>query len=141
MKSKLHIYTSYVSPMTLDVFVKNNILPIFIIRSIHNSQLIGKYSDTLIHFKDLAPSGELYRARRDGLIGDLEFNKKYVIEMSEINFQDIIKRLDYLASLCGADSVVLLGYGMDYERCHRKLLAELLNASGLLENNIKEIVL
>ena len=141
MKSKLKIYTSYVSPMTLDVIVKHNILPVFIIRSIHNSQLIGQYSDTSIHFKDLAPSTELYRARRDGLISDLEFDKRYIIEMSKINFQDTIKRLDYLASLCGASGVVLLGYGNDYSKCHRRLLSELLNSSGLLENKIKELVI
>ena len=114
MKSKLKIYTSYVSPMTLDAIVKHNILPIFIIRSIHNSQLIGQYSDTSIHFKDLAPSTELFRARRDGLISDLEFDKRYIIEMSRINFQDTIKQLDYLASLCGASCVALLGYVNDY---------------------------
>lgn len=141
MKSKLKIYTSYVSPMTLDIIVKHNILPVFIIRSIHNSQLIGQYSDTSIHFKDLAPSTELYRARRDGLISDLEFDKRYIIEMSKINFQDTIKRLDYLASLCGASGVVLLGYGNDYSKCHRRLLSELLNSSGLLENKIKELVI
>ena len=141
MKSKLKIYTSYVSPMTLDAIVKHNILPIFIIRSIHNSQLIGQYSDTSIHFKDLAPQTELFRARRDGLISDLEFDKRYIIEMSRINFQDTIKRLDYLASLCGASGVALLGYGNDYSKCHRRLLSELLNSSGLLENNIKELII
>ena len=141
MKSKLKIYTSYVSPMTLDEIVKRNILPIFIIRSIHNSQLIGKYSDTSIHFKELSPSSELYRARRDGYIGQLEYKKRYVIEMSEINFQDIIKRLDYLASLCGASGVALMGYGSEYNNCHRKLLSELLNESGLLENEIKELII
>ena len=141
MKSKLNLYTSFVSPMTLDATVKANILPVFIIRSIHNSQLIGQYSDTAIHFKQLAPSTELFRARRDGLITFLEFQKKYVIEMSEINFQDTIKRLDYLASLCNASGVVLMGYGSDYNLCHRKILLELLNSSDLLENVITELVI
>lgn len=141
MKSKLNLYTSFVSPMTLDATVKANILPVFIIRSIHNSQLIGQYSDTAIHFKQLAPSTELFRARRDGLITFLEFQKKYVIEMSEINFQDTIKRLDYLASLCNASGVVLMGYGSDYNLCHRKILSELLNSSDLLENVITELVI
>lgn len=141
MKSKLNLYTSFVSPMTLDATVKANILPVFIIRSIHNSQLIGQYSDTAIHFKQLAPSTELFRARRDGLITFLEFQKKYVIEMSEINFQDTTKRLDYLASLCNASGVVLMGYGSDYNLCHRKILSELLNSSDLLENVITELVI
>ena len=141
MKSKLRIYTSYVSPLTLEVITKNNILPIFIIRSIHNSQLIGKYSDTALHLKSLAPSDMLYRSKRDGIISDLEFKKGYIIEMSRINFQEVVRRLDYLASLSGASGVVLMGYGSSYESCHRKILAELLNGSGLLENDIKELII
>ena len=141
MKSKLKIYTSYVSPLTLEAVIKNNILPIFIIRSIYNSQLIGRYSDTALHFKNLSPSDNLFRNKRDGIISDLEFKKGYIIEMSRVNFHEIIKRLDYLASLSGAAGVVLMGYGSSYESCHRKILAELLNGSGLLENNIKELII
>jgi len=138
MKSKLNIYTSFVSPKTLELFVGLNILPIFIVRSIHNSKLIGMYSDTSIHFKELSPSSALYQARRDGFIGMDEFDKRYIIEMSEVNFQDVVKRLDYLASLCNASAVVLLGYGEDPAFCHRRTLADLLNYSGLLENKIEE---
>ena len=138
MKSKLKIVTSFVSPKTIELFVGANILPIFIVRSIHNSKLIGMYSDTSIHFKELSPSSALYQARRDGIIGMLDFEKRYVIEMSEVNFQDTIKRLDYLSSLCGASGVVLMGYGEDPMFCHRRALADLLNYSDLLENKIKE---
>jgi len=141
MKSKLKVYTSYVSPLTLDTITKNNLLPIFIIRSIHNSQLIGQYSDTAIHFSSLAPSDRLYQDRRDGLIDELEFKKRYVIEVSRLNLHDIVHRLDYLATLCGANGVVLMGYGSSYQSCHRKLLAEILNGSGLLENDIKELII
>lgn len=141
MKSKLRIYTSYVSPLTLETITKNNILPIFIIRSIHNSQLIGKYSDSALHFKILSPSDMLYRNRRDGIISDLEFKKGYIIEMSKVNLQEVVRRLDYLASLSGASGVALMGYGSSYDSCHRKILSELLNGSGLLENDIKELII
>lgn len=141
MKSKLKIYTSYVSPANLQLIVEKNLLPIFIIRSIHNSQLIGKYSDSSIHFKILAPSDQLFRDRRDGKISDLEFKKGYIVEMSRVNFQEVIRRIDYLASLCGASGVVLMGYGQQYDTCHRKTLSELLNGSGLLENSIKELII
>ena len=141
MKSKLNIYTSYVSPTTLRAIVDNNLLPIFIVRSIYNSQLIGRWSDTAIHFKILAPSDKLYQNKRDGKISELDFKKYYVIEMSKINFQDIIKKLDNLANLSGANGVVLMGYGSSYDSCHRKLLSELLNGSGLLENTIKELII
>ena len=141
MKSKLNIYTSYVSPTTLRAIVDKNLLPIFIVRSIYNSQLIGRWSDTAIHFKILAPSDKLYQNKRDGKISELDFKKYYVIEMSKINFQDIIKKLDNLANLSGANGVVLMGYGSSYDSCHRKLLSELLNGSGLLENTIKELII
>lgn len=141
MKSKLKIYTSYVSPMTLRAIVDNNLLPVFVIRSIYNSQLIGRWSDTAIHFKNLAPSDKLFQSRRDGLITELEFKKYYVIEMSRVNFQETIKKLDNLAQLSGANGVVLMGYSSSYESCHRKLLSELLNGSGLLENTIKELII
>lgn len=141
MKSKLKIYTSYVSPLTLKSIIASNLLPIFIVRSIYNSQLIGQYSDTAVHFKILAPSDKLFQNRRDGIISDLEFKKGYVIEMSRVNFQDIIRKLDHLASISGASGVVLMGYGSAYDTCHRKLLSELLNGSGLLENDIKELII
>lgn len=141
MKSKLNIYTSYVSPATLRAIVDNDLLPIFIVRSIYNSQLIGRWSDTAIHFKILAPSDKLYQNKRDGKISELDFKKYYVIEMSKVNFQDIIKKLDNLANLSGAKGVVLMGYGSAYNSCHRKLLSELLNGSGLLENTIKELII
>lgn len=127
--------------MTLRAIVDNNLLPVFVIRSIYNSQLIGRWSDTAIHFKNLAPSDKLFQSRRDGLITELEFKKYYVIEMSRVNFQETIKKLDNLAQLSGANGVVLMGYSSSYESCHRKLLSELLNGSGLLENTIKELII
>ena len=141
MKSGLRIYTSYVSPLTLGVITSKNLLPVFIIRSIYNSQLIGQYSDTAIHFKNLAPSDMLHRNRRDGKISMLEFRKEYIIEMSRVNFQDVIRKLECLARASGASGIVLMGYGSSYCECHRKVLTELLNSSGLLENDIKELII
>lgn len=141
MKSNLRIYTSYVSPLTMEAITGKNLLPVFIIRSIYSSKLIGQYSDTALHFKELAPSDLLYRDHRDGRITDLEYTKGYIIEMSKINFQDIIKKLDYLASLSGASGIVLMGYGNDYSVCHRRVLSQLLNGSGLLEQDIKELII
>lgn len=141
MKSKLKIYTSFVSPRTLDMYVKANLLPIFILRHIGNSELIGKYSRTAIHFVELSPSSRLYQERRDGLISGEEFRKGYTIEISDVNLEEEIRKLEILASLCNASGVVLLGYGTDYHKCHRSTLAGLLNESGLLEEAVKEIIL
>ena len=140
MKSQLEIKTSFVSPITLKLFPEQGYLPIFIIRNIRPSELIGKYSDTSIHFKNLAPSNELFREKRDSIIDFEEFAKRYIIELSDLNLQKIIERFEYLAKLAGARGVVLLGYGSDNKICHRSILASLLNESGLLESRVTEII-
>jgi len=142
MKSNIKIHTSFVSPVTLDLFIRNNYLPIFIIRSIGNSELIGRFSGTAVHFKQLSPSAELFRAKRDLMIDFTEFSKRYIIELSSnIDFQEIIEKLEYLANLSNARGVVLLGYGSDNTKCHRSILAELFNSSGYLENKVTEFIL
>lgn len=139
MKSNLKIYTSYVSPKNLIDIIKNNLLPIFIIRNIKNSKIIGKYSDTAIHFKNLAPSNELYQNRRDRKITREEYEKKYIIELSEqSNFQNIIKKLEQLVKLCHADGVVILDYGSDNKESHRNILSDILNKLDILNYKITE---
>lgn len=140
MSYQLRIVTSYVSPLNLKIFPENGYLPIFIIRSIHNSSLIGKYSGTVVHMKELSPSSELFRAKRDGLIDREEFVKRYIIEMSNINLLDMVNKFNYLASLSGAKGVVLMGYNSDDRECHRSVLKDLLNDTGLLSNHVVELI-
>lgn len=141
MSYQLRIVTSYVSPLNLKIFPENGYLPIFIIRSIHNSSLIGKYSGTVVHMKELSPSSELFRAKRDGLIDREEFVKRYIIEMSNINLLDMVNKFNYLASLSGAKGVVLMGYNSDDRECHRSVLRDLLNDTGLLSNHVVELII
>jgi uncharacterized protein YeaO (DUF488 family) len=139
MKSELRVYTSFVSPKNLIDIINNNLLPIFIIRNIKNSELIGKYSDTVIHFKNLAPSDKLYQTRRDGFITREEYEKRYIIELSkQPNFQNTIKKLEQLSNICNADGVVILDYGSDGKESHRTILADLLNSLDLLTYKITE---
>ena len=141
MKSELKINTSFVSPATLERFRSNNILPIFIVRNIKNSELIGQYSGSPVHLKELSPSNELFRKKRDKAVSIDEFKKLYAIEITErVDLKRIIDKLESLVELSGARSVVLLGYGSDYDSCHRSVLAKILNGSGLLEKPIKELV-
>ena len=140
MKTGLRIYTSFVSPVTLRMVISNELLPIFILRSIHNSELIGKWSGSAVHMAELSPSTELFRARRDGHIGMEEFNKNYVIEISKVNLVKTLKTLETLVKVSGAVGVVLMGYGSDRNLCHRGILADILNDSGFLWNPVKEIV-
>ena len=141
MKSELKINTSFVSPATLERFRCNNILPIFIVRNIENSELIGQYSGSPVHLKELSPSNELFRKKRDKALSIDEFKKLYAIEITErVDLKRIIDKLESLVELSGARSVVLLGYGSDYDSCHRSVLAKILNGSGLLEKPVKELV-
>ena len=141
MKSELKINTSFVSPATLERFRGNNILPIFIVRNIENSELIGQYSGSPVHLKELSPSNELFRKKRDKALSIDEFKKLYAIEITErVDLKRIIDKLESLVELSGARSIVLLGYGSDYDSCHRSVLAKILNGSGLLEKPVKELV-
>lgn len=141
MKSELKINTSFVSPATLERFRSNNILPIFIVRNIENSELIGQYSGSPVHLKELSPSNELFRKKRDKVVSIEEFKKLYAIEITErVDLKKIIDKLESLVELSGARSIVLLGYGSDYDSCHRSVLAKILNGSGLLEKPVKELV-
>lgn len=141
MKSSLEIKTSFVSPVTLKIFIDKGYLPIFILRSIANSEVIGKYSNTAIHFRELSPSSELFHKKRDKIIDFNTFDIEYRKEMSLINFNDIIKRLESLSLASGSRGVVLLGFGSDNSVCHRSILSNILNESGLLENRVTELII
>ena len=140
MKTELKIYTSFVSPLTLKMFTSKGLLPIFIIRNIGNSELIGKYSDTAVHFRDLAPSNETFREWRDKKITDEEYLKKYACEIGNIDLEQFLRDLEGLVEVSGAKGIVLLGYGQQSKRCHRSVLREILNNSGLLVNRVCEIL-
>lgn len=137
----LRIYTSFVSPTTLELFVEKDMLPLFALRSIANSTLIGKYSETPIHLKELSPSTEIFRARRDGLITQEEYQRRYALEISKLDIRKILRKLELLQELSGANGVVILGYGSSYDVCHRKVLADIFNNSGLLKERVEEILI
>lgn len=138
MKSNLKILTSYVSRENLDKFVKSEILPIFIIRNISGSRLISQYSGTILQFKQLSPQTELFQRYKSGEIDFERYQKEYVIGLAGLNYSNLIKRLEYLQELSGANSVVLLGYEKDPDMCHRTLLSDILNRTGLLEIKVRE---
>lgn len=137
----LKIGTSFVSPLTVPEFTKRDWLPIFVIRNIANSSVIGKYSDTAVHFKDFAPSNQLFRDLRDGVISREYFEKLFTIEMASVDIEKRLLRIKYLCELSGARGAVLMGYGSQPELCHRSVLSSLINSLGLLEEPIKEFIL
>lgn len=141
MKSSLKIYTSFVSPATLKEFMAKGLLPIFIIRNIKTSELIGDWSDTPVHYKDLSPTSELFRLKRDKKITVEEFQKRYAIEISHVNLESVLRNWELLCECSGARGIVLLGYGSDDKVCHRSTLRTIINNSALLEEPIKEVLL
>lgn len=141
MKSELRIYTSFVSPLTLPQFTASDYLPIFIIRNIGNSVLIGKYSGTKIHCRELAPSTELFRLRRDKFITNEEYQKRYAKEIFEVDLEKIIKDWELLVECSGARGIILLGYGSDDSLCHRSTLRDILNSSGIFINRVEPFIL
>jgi uncharacterized protein YeaO (DUF488 family) len=139
MKTNLKYWTSYVSPAIMESLKGHNILPIFIIRTISNSPLIGKYSGTPIHLKGLTPSYELFKSYKyDSLISREEFEKKYLIELSQISIEKIMEKIEGMANSCNAIGVALLGYGK-YEEDYRSILAGFLEGYGY--GKINELIL
>ena len=142
MKTNFDVYTSFVSPWTWKHLVlEGNYLPIFAIRNIKNSNVIGHLSDTAVHFKELSPSNSLYQAKRDNKISLEDFQKRYLIELSNISVESIVERFKQLFDVSGAKGLIIFGYGSNSETCHRSILASMLNLSGLFRNNIEELKL
>ena len=140
MKSGLTVYTSFISKENLEIVVKElNLLPIFILRSIRNSELIGKYSGSAIHFRNLSPTSPLFQAYRDGLIDFTEYKKRFLIELSEVKLYKVVEKFESLCNISGSEGVVLFALGEDPELSHRKVLSDLINSSGILENPIIEL--
>ncbi len=142
-KANFEVHTSFISPWTWKTLVEEgNQLPILAIRNIANSSIIGKFQDTSIHFKELAPSNELFREKRDGKIDIPEFHRRYILEIfNNVSFNDIVSRFVNLFEVSGATGLIIFGYGSNDEICHRSVLAELLNKTDLFRNKITELIL
>ena len=139
MKSKIEIFTSYISEENIERIKKMNLLPIFVIRSMGRLGYIEKWAGTPLHFRELAPSKELFREYRSGNI-DLEtYFKKFVIELADIDFQSIILRLENLVESSGADGICLCGLGENLDESHRSILSDILWRTRYLEFKPSEI--
>ena len=137
----LKIYTSYISRESIEQIKNKNLLPIFILRSIGKIDYIEPWTDTPLHFRELSPSKELFWSFRDKEIDFETFQKKFLIELCELDFQDIITRLDSLNKTCGSNGVVLCGIGKNPEFSHRILVADILWRTGYLLQEPEELTL
>ena len=140
MKSQLQIYTSFVSVKNLKRCTDLNLVPIFAMKKIFNSEIIGIYSGTALHFPELSPSNELYHNFIDNKIDFDSYIESYKEELvSDLDLNEIISKLEMLADLCEASGVVLMTYGRDARMSYRLALGEILNESDLLEKTVYEI--
>lgn len=141
-RANFSVHTSFISPWTWKTLViEGNYLPILAIRNIKNSNVIGHLSDTSVHFKELSPSNELFRLKRNSEIDITEFQKRYLIELADVNIPSVIDRFIQLYEVSGARGIVIFGYGSNDEVCHRSVLSSLLNSTGLFRDRITELIL
>ncbi len=134
----LTVWTSFATSDVLNYFKNKEILPIFIARTIKESQLIGQWQGSAVHFGQLAPSPVLLREWKYQGIGDTEFEKKYFSELGTLDLESIITKMVILKKACQAKGLVLIGYGADALKDHRSFLSRFLNESGVLKNSIHE---
>lgn len=122
----MKIYTSFISRENLDLLVSLNYLPMFIIRNMRDSKLIGQYSDTCLHLRNLSPSTELLNQFRNNLISREEYKNQYLLELvlRRISFSDLIMKFKALDQMVSSSGIVLLGYNENPDLCHRRFLAE-----------------
>lgn len=139
MKSQLQIYTSFVSVKNLKRCTDLNLVPIFAMKKIFNSEIIGIYSGTALHFPELSPSNSLYHSYIDNNIDFDTYTKSYKEELLNLDLSEVISRLEMLTDLCEASGVVLMTYGRDVRSSYRLALGEILNESELLEKMVYEI--
>jgi uncharacterized protein YeaO (DUF488 family) len=102
-------------------------------------EYIEKWAGTPLHFRELAPSKELFREYRAGQIDQETYFKRFVIELADIDFQNIILRLENLVESSGADGVCLCGLGVDPSESHRSIVSDILWRTGYLVFEPKEV--
>lgn len=108
MKSKLKIFTINSGQGVIKNVMDKNLLPIIVMNEITLLDL-KKYEGTTIHFKELAPSIELENSLDLGAISSEDFLKKYIIELSEVNFKQLIRKLENLSELSNSSGIALIG--------------------------------
>lgn len=137
----LNLKTGRITARGLDNYAKSGYLPIFICR--YMNPLVEKYYNTKLHFPDLSPSSKLLKDYKfDGNIDYSEFKSRYIEEVTSDN--KLLKSLSRMYDLANDPGLnclglVMLCYCRDYTKCHRSILANLINSQEILTNKIVEL--
>ena len=82
---------------------------------------------------------ELFKSYKyDSQITREEFEKRYLIELSQVNVLKIMDKIEGMARSCNANGIVFMGYGK-YDEDYRSILAEFLEGFGY--EKINELIL
>lgn len=124
----MKLYTYYASKDSLDNFIRLGIIPTIILRNIRESNILMPYADTYVHLRELSPSTDLFQKFKNNQIDVEEYHYQYLIELLDrhISTFNLYKKFKSLCRICNTDKIVLLGYSIDPNYCHRRALAEFL---------------
>lgn len=125
----MRIYTSYLAKSKK--IIDNGLLPIAIVRYLPKSI-------DMINITTLAPNAKLlhrYKIDNDSISYTKEFNHY----LKSLNPEHIINELQYLSEINKNKDIVLVCYEKSTAFCHRHLVANWLNESKLLKNDIIEL--
>jgi uncharacterized protein YeaO (DUF488 family) len=139
-KIDLVLKTGRISNRNISEYAMSGYLPIFICRFMN--PLVKAYEGTSLHFIGLSPSTNLLMSSKNGLIDWEEYSRRYNEEMSSVDLISSLSRIYDLVKLnpeVNAKGAVLLCYCKDYTKCHRSLLANMINSMDILKEKVTEL--
>lgn len=86
----------------------------------------------------LAPSEDLFKRVKSGEISWVDYEHEYRDQISKLDLERCIKLISAVTYAQGSNGVVLLCYEKDSMKCHRSILADVLNKLGILEEAVEE---
>lgn len=134
----LKLWTSYVEKDLFRKYVDLEILPIFISRNLLGNQLVAGWNNTSVHFPELSPTPELFKAWKYGSLSEEKFKELFRRELKETDIRGILEKISVMCSICNATGAILLGYGEDITKDYRRIVSEYIDSTGILQETIEE---
>jgi hypothetical protein len=138
MYNNLYIQTAKITKENILRITEMNLLPIFLNHDLRVNPAVSNFHSTAVHYPKLAPSRYLFFKGMAGMTSD-EFKKEYYIELESKNFSEILRRLDFLKELSGADGIVLMD-GLEIPS-FLEWLSEYINSKEFLDEDVKPLKL
>lgn len=130
--------TGRITAKSLEVYAKSGYVPILVVRYLN--PLVEVYRNTPIHVPELSPSADLLKDYKfDDNITYKDFTDRFKLELAKVDLATTLNKIDDLITKTNSRGAVLLCYCRDYTACHRSILANLLNQSGILSERVTEL--